>query len=88
MRGRWRGDKVRLKAPGIVKKHTLLCVFTCLVDEVSYSQHDFGKKEKRFFFYALVLGVMEINYSRKRAKDMASADFLTTPKQFACRALR
>lgn len=39
VRARWRGEKVKLKARGIVKKHTLLCVFACLLDEVSFSIH-------------------------------------------------
>lgn len=43
VRGRWRGEKVRLKASGIAKKHTLLCVFTCLLDELSYALHGWGK---------------------------------------------
>lgn len=55
VRGRWRGEKVKLKASGIVKKHTLLCVFTCLLDELSFSLH--GQKKKRhMFFYPPVLG--------------------------------
>lgn len=39
VRARWRGEKVKLKAWGIAKKHTLLCVFACLLDEVSFSIH-------------------------------------------------
>lgn len=49
VRGRWRGEKVRLKASGIVKKHTLLCVFTCLLDGLSYSLHGCGKKGHMVF---------------------------------------
>lgn len=42
VRGRWRGEKVRLKASGAVEKHTPLCVFTCLADELSYLLHGRG----------------------------------------------
>lgn len=45
-----RGQKVRLKASGIVEKHTLLCVFTCLLDELSYSLHGWGKKKDTWSF--------------------------------------
>lgn len=53
VRGRWRGEKVKLKASGVVKKHTRLCVFTCLLDEVSFSLHDRGKKGHMGFFFIL-----------------------------------
>lgn len=53
VRGRWRGEKVKLKASGVVKKHTRLCVFTCLLDEVSFSLHDRGKKGHFFLYYIL-----------------------------------
>lgn len=80
-RGRWEGDggaqKVKLKASGIVKKHTLLCVFTCLLDELSYALHGWGKK-KNTFLYATVWGVMEINCSHKTPSNMVQLTSFNT----------
>lgn len=48
---RWEGDGEGIRSDWKLQalwRNTLLCVFTCLVDEVSYSQHDLRKK-KRFF---------------------------------------
>lgn len=45
VRGGRRGEEVKLKAPSDVKKHTRLCVFTCLLDEVSFSLH--GRRRKK-----------------------------------------
>lgn len=73
VRARWRGEKVKLKARGIVKKHTLLCVFACLLDEVSFSIHGWGKKG-HVFFHTTFLGVTETNCSLTTLK-FSPADF-------------
>lgn len=48
------GEKVRLKAPGVGRKHTLLCVFTCLLDELSYSGHAHGGRKGGLFCIVII----------------------------------
>lgn len=64
VRGGRRGEEVKLKAPSDVKKHTRLCVFACLLDEVSFSLH--GRRRKKghvSFLNSTFLSLMRIKCS-------------------------
>lgn len=85
VKGRWRGEKVRLKASGAAKKHTLLCVFSCLLDELSYALHSWGKKGT--CFYTTFWGVRDMNISHK-ASLCGSANFFCWNEGIATACLR
>lgn len=74
---RGRGEKVKLKAPGTVKKHTSLCFPLSTWWSIILTTR-WRKERTCLFFYTTFFGVMEVNSSHKTLSNIALPISLNT----------